>query len=313
MQNIITKGDQNMKRTRIATLLISIGLIASMLIGCGNSAKDEVAETSTSEVVNTVEDNEVVEETVEPEKKETPLEETLSKEAEEEIIAEAEESEETKIEEPIAESTAQYTYIDLDKTMYAQQTVNVRDLPDSVGNKIGALNQNDEIIVTGQCVETNWYRFDLNGTVAYVSDKYISENKVEVQQQAETENESESQIAPVAPSSNVSDIEAYPKYVFNDMGDWGFIIWDNSCGTNYDRNMLSGEPKNIFVQRFPGQEVYCNFGFHIKNTTYACWMIYCDPKLPAMNDFLKKYGCSCPSYQAHRYVFNLEWWNERPQ
>lgn len=61
--------------------------------------------------------------------------------------------------------------------MYAKSAVNVRDLPSTDGKKIGSLKASEEITVTGKCDQTGWYRFDLNGTTAYVSDKYIVSEK----------------------------------------------------------------------------------------------------------------------------------------
>jgi uncharacterized protein YgiM (DUF1202 family) len=81
-----------------------------------------------------------------------------------------------------AESEAGYTYTDLSATMFAQQTVNVRDLPDTSGNKIGSLKTNDEVTVTGQCNETGWYRISYGGGTAYVSNSYVSSEKVAVSQ-----------------------------------------------------------------------------------------------------------------------------------
>ena len=66
-----------------------------------------------------------------------------------------------------------YTYSELSQTMYAKSAVNVRDLPSTDGKKIGSLKASQEITVTGKCDQTGWYRFDLNGTTGYVSDKYI--------------------------------------------------------------------------------------------------------------------------------------------
>ena len=70
-----------------------------------------------------------------------------------------------------------YTYSELSKTMYAKSAVNVRDLPSTDGKKIGSLKASQEITVTGKCDQTGWYRFDLNGTTGYVSDKYIVSEK----------------------------------------------------------------------------------------------------------------------------------------
>ncbi|MCH5343390.1 MAG: sigma-70 family RNA polymerase sigma factor [Acetatifactor sp.] len=77
-----------------------------------------------------------------------------------------------------------YTYTDMSATMYAQSSVNVRDLPSTDGEKLGALSINQEVSVTGQCDETGWYRFEYNGQTAYVSDNYLSDSKVEVAQAA---------------------------------------------------------------------------------------------------------------------------------
>lgn len=70
-----------------------------------------------------------------------------------------------------------YTYKDMEKTMYATKRVNVRDLPDSSGKKLGSLSAGDEVKVTGQCNETKWYRFEYKGKVGYASKDYFSETK----------------------------------------------------------------------------------------------------------------------------------------
>lgn len=78
--------------------------------------------------------------------------------------------------EPTAVSTG-YTYSELNQTMYAKSAVNVRDLPSTDGKKIGGLKASQEITVTGKCDQTEWYRFELNNTTGYVSDKYIVSEK----------------------------------------------------------------------------------------------------------------------------------------
>lgn len=70
-----------------------------------------------------------------------------------------------------------YTYSELNQTMYAKSAVNVRDLPSTDGKKIGRLKASQEITVTGKCNQTGWYRFELNNTTGYVSDKYIVSEK----------------------------------------------------------------------------------------------------------------------------------------
>lgn len=51
-------------------------------------------------------------------------------------------------------SKLEYTYTEMNATMYATQTVNVRNLPSTDGEKIGSLSTNQEITVIGQCNET---------------------------------------------------------------------------------------------------------------------------------------------------------------
>ena len=78
--------------------------------------------------------------------------------------------------EPTAVSTG-YTYSELSQTMYAKSAVNVRDLPNTDGKKIGSLKASQEITVTGKCDQTGWYRFEWNNTTGYVSDRYIISEK----------------------------------------------------------------------------------------------------------------------------------------
>lgn len=72
---------------------------------------------------------------------------------------------------------AKFTYKDLNKTMYAKSTVNVRSLPSTDGDKLGSLSKGKEVKVTGQCNETNWYRIEFNDKVAYVSNTYLVAEK----------------------------------------------------------------------------------------------------------------------------------------
>lgn len=73
-----------------------------------------------------------------------------------------------------------YTYTDCEAVKYAQQTVNVRSGPSTDFDKVGSLSTNDEVTVTGTCNETGWYRIVYGDGVAYVSNKYLGDSKVEV-------------------------------------------------------------------------------------------------------------------------------------
>ena len=74
-------------------------------------------------------------------------------------------------------SKLEYTYTDLNKTMYAKSTVNVRNLPSTDGEKLGGLSKAQEVAVTGQCNETGWYRINYNGGTGYVSSDYLVNDK----------------------------------------------------------------------------------------------------------------------------------------
>ena len=138
------------------------------------------------------------------------------------------EPEEKEGTEPTAES--EYTYTDMSATMYATQTVNVRTLPSTDGDKIGSLSTNQEIAVTGQCNETSWYRFEYNGQTAYVSNNYISDTKIEVAaadpapEQAAPAQETAS--ASTSTASSIPNASVYPFGVLVDMGGWSFMVYD---------------------------------------------------------------------------------------
>ena len=175
----------------VATILCA----ALMLTACGSK---ETANTETTSVTATettsVESTEttVAEPTAEPavEPAETPTESEAAptETAPAESPAPAVETTAAPVE-TTAVSTG-YTYSELNQTMYAKSAVNVRDLPSTDGKKIGSLKASQEITVTGKCDQTGWYRFDLNGTTGYVSDKYIVSEKPAVNTVASANNSS---------------------------------------------------------------------------------------------------------------------------
>lgn len=167
----------------VATILCA----ALMLTACGSkeTTSNETASTETTSAETTPVDTEVTtteaattEPTVEP--TEAPTEAPTE-------TAPAPTVEPTAEPVETAVSTG-YTYSELSQTMYAKSAVNVRDLPSTDGKKIGSLKTSQEITVTGKCDQTGWYRFDLNGTTGYVSDKYIVSEKPAVNTVASTGN-----------------------------------------------------------------------------------------------------------------------------
>ena len=155
---------------------VLIGLLCiGMLASCGS---DEEATEVIEEAVTRME---VSEEQEEPEENviELPI-----IESEEESV---EEVAEIQVEEEIAEvKEPEYSYSDMNQTMYASQSVNVRNLPSTDGDKVGGLSAAQAVAVTGKCNETGWYRIEYNGGEAFVSDSYLV-NEKPVQQEPTTQ------------------------------------------------------------------------------------------------------------------------------
>lgn len=146
-------------------------MIVFLLIGCGNTESIDTElnyqTTTETENINLVTPNITVTEEVE------------TVDGKEEVI-----EINTEAEEPTDEIG--YTYVDMDKTMYAKQSVNVRDLPSTDGKQLGSLSYTQEVHVTGQCVETLWYRIEYGGYIAYVSNGYLIDEKLEEQNSEST-------------------------------------------------------------------------------------------------------------------------------
>lgn len=70
---------------------------------------------------------------------------------------------------------AAFTVEDMEDTpMWATQVVNYRDGASSDYNKLGSLDQYEQVIVNG-VASTGWYRFNtVEGTVAYISNNYLT-------------------------------------------------------------------------------------------------------------------------------------------
>ena len=166
---------------RLAAKAVAAILCAAlMLTACGSkeTTSNETASTETTSVESTemtTTEAAVAEPTVEPTETPTESEAVPTETTPAESPAPAVEPTTAPVE-PTAVSTG-YTYPELNQTMYAKSAVNVRDLPSTDGKKIGSLKASQEIVVTGKCDQTGWYRFELNNTTGYVSDKYIVSEK----------------------------------------------------------------------------------------------------------------------------------------
>lgn len=240
-----------------AKAVAAILCAALMLTACGSkeTTSNKTASTETTSVTatetNSVESTEMTttEATVEP--TEAPTETAPA-----ESPAPAVEPTTASVE-PTAVSTG-YTYSEFNQTMYAKSAVNVRDLPSTDGKKIGSLKASQEITVTGKCDQTGWYRFDLNGTTGYVSDKYIVSEKPAVNTVASANNSSNTAATPApAQTTTTGTTDTSGEYFDRAMAEQVFALVNAERVANGIPALIWSEDMyNIAVQRCYENDVH---------------------------------------------------------
>lgn len=126
-------------------------------------------------------------------------------------------------------------FTDCNETVYATGTVNLRNGAGTSFEKVGSLNKGDSVTRTGTAIAgteaEGWSRVELSdGTVAYISSKYLSTTKPVVQQQQQQQtskpsggNTTQQQQQPQQPSEpqgggdSAADIEARKQAFLNGM------------------------------------------------------------------------------------------------
>lgn len=169
------------KTHKLLLLVVTMSMVLAFS-ACGNTGVKTVTEVGQGESIasEAEESIEVVIPETEPDYTET---ETPDKGAERDNSLETDSTvPETEVQEK--ENTIQtgetsgYTYTEMNETMYAKNSVNVRNLPSTTGTKLGNFKKNNEVTVTGRCNETGWYRIVYGDGEAFVSDKYLSTEKI---------------------------------------------------------------------------------------------------------------------------------------
>lgn len=217
-----------MKKLYLALLVtLTTAFVLTGCSGCNTETVEETTENITSEEVTEGETTSETEEN--SEKEETTETEVVSEEVEEstenvtpeeeEITSETEENSEvveetTESETEVKEETQAYTVTDMEKTMYAQRSVNVRTGPTTDYEKLGALNTNDEVKVTGQA-DNGWYRIEYNGSEGFVSNNYLGDTKVVVNNTPSTTPTDNGTTTPATPSTPTVDTTNVPSRVIN--------------------------------------------------------------------------------------------------
>lgn len=153
-----------------------------------------------------------------------------------------------------------YTYSELNQTMYAKSAVNVRDLPSTDGKKIGSLKASQEITVTGKCDQTGWYRFDLNGTTGYVSDKYIVSEKPAVNTVASANNSSNTAATPApAQTTTTGTTDTSGEYFDRAMAEQVFaLVNEERVANGIPALIWSEDVYNIAVQRCYENDIHAS-------------------------------------------------------
>ena len=175
--------------------LILFGFVSvlafSTLPGCGCGA----VQTSVPSETVSVEESTSSPETV-------IHEETPSATETEAIETESETADDVTVTEETA-SPEEIGIIEMDAIMYATTSVNERKEPSADSEKIGSLSLGEEVHVTGQTKDEQWYRIEISGIdEGFVASQYLSNDKPLIEQP-------ESQ-APETPSTSTGSTTTAP-------------------------------------------------------------------------------------------------------
>lgn len=201
------------KKILIILPILIIALIIIVVIPKHNN--NDIEETP-QEVV---EISEVSEPTPEPEKTPEPQPEVNEPETVEPEATEPEPevTEPETIEPEQPEQTEESDIEPLDKVMYATGNINTRSGPSVDFTKVGGLTVNQEVKVTGQSKTTGWYEIEVDGAKQYVSDKLLSDNKVEVSKPSSNNNGGGGSTSSGSNGGN-ADINARAQEAFKQLG-----------------------------------------------------------------------------------------------
>lgn len=266
-----------MKRRVVKMLVITAAMMLALsnLCGCSNtSSSEEVVSTEvqestmeTEEVIVETETSSSSEETSETvEASAEPTVETSSEVAVEsssaedtkqptEAVASSEQASAPSNEQPKEEVPA-YTVDAMDKTMYAQNAVNLREGPSTDYAKAGSLAKGEEVHVIGQA-STGWYQLE---TGLFVSNSYLGDSAPvitpePVPQPGAQAPAQENNNTNTGSSSNNSS-ESGPTFVLADDGYWKDGVFHPFNNGGSSSGSSSSEPVSQPETQVPVEEVY---------------------------------------------------------
>ena len=208
---------------------------ACILCACGNANDlNTNNKTESSSEILAEKDTEV--------REETQIEEVSSED--DSVVTEEQEKKETENVSDI--QMVMYTYTELNTTMYAKSSVNVRNLPSTNGEKVGALSKAQAVVVTGLCNETGWYRINYGGNVAYVSNKYLIDTEPETQVTPTPPIESNTELIPEQEPTSEPESSVQPSPDVQLPGPDSDNIFNNPNTNYYEENMVVVRPKYAY-------------------------------------------------------------------
>ena len=180
-----------MKKTLIYALALALAL---SLTACGQPNAEQPTDPAPS--TSTPEPIAAPEPIATPE----PIKDTAPEPEPEQTPAAPVETEDTQPpEETESQEDEVQLFTDVNETVYATGTVNLRSGPSTAHDKVGALNKSDSVtrVGIGTAEAEGWSRIQLSdGSTVYVSNKYLSTTKPVVQQQQTSKPSSGQQSKP---------------------------------------------------------------------------------------------------------------------
>ena len=222
-----------MKKKLVVTLLT----LALGMTGCSsapsNVAQSTEAPASTEAVTSTElaipEDAVVI----------APVENDTEVSAENGLATETEAA--TEVTEETETAETEFAVVAMEATKYAKKSVNVRKGPSTDYEKVGSLSTNQKVKVIGQA-DTGWYQIELDGEIAYVSEKYLVDEKVAVNttpgengatdsgNTATTPSGSENVNTTPTPDEGSGDVASGGNDTGTNEDDWDLSDWDDFTG-----------------------------------------------------------------------------------
>jgi uncharacterized protein YgiM (DUF1202 family) len=189
----------NMKKVLIFCL--SAALLLVSLTACHKPQADQPTEPDPPQTVTTTQADVSTPEPLADPKPEPPEQAPASPDQLSDTIPaapdEVEDTQPPEETEPQEDEVQLFT--DVNETVYATGTVNLRSGPSTAHDKVGSLNKSDSVtrVGIGTADAEGWSRIQLSdGSIVYVSNKYLSTTKPVVQQQQTSKPSSGQQSKP---------------------------------------------------------------------------------------------------------------------